>query len=61
MNVNIDYWHLQSGQQLSDFFFLFLAPLQQQKRHHIETKTTQYLLPLYLIRRLAPFEGVMIY
>ena len=46
MNVNIDYWHLQSRQQLSDFFSVFLAPLQKQKKDHIEAKTTQYLLPI---------------
>ena len=28
-----------------------------QKRHHIEAKTTQHLLPWYLITRLAPLRA----
>ena len=30
---------------------------RKQERHQIEAKTTQHLLPLYLITRLAPLRA----
>ena len=50
----IDIYKVDSNFQTS--FLSSWHLYKNKKRHHIEAKTTQYLLPLYLIRRLEKKE-----